>query len=207
MIRSATILSAALAAMVSTHAFAEGAVSPSPVHPSTTPVAVEEPRDIVAAIYRLALADLRKANAASPFFDRAARAKYFSKSFDVLVTSNETEAAHEGAAAIDFDPITASQDSEIKNLTLKTDLIDLTKAIVSASFVNHGQPTVVTYAFVKQDGAWKVDDIRGTTEKEAWSVRKILKDTGRPPQKLPGMPGAAKGADADGPQKAKSAHP
>ena len=117
---------------------------------------------------------------------RATREKYFSKSFDLLITTSETKAAHDGAAVLDFDPISASQDAELKKVTLKTDLLELGKAVVSASFENYGQPTVVTYDFVKEDGLWKVDDIKGTTEKEAWSVRKILKKNGEAPTKLPG---------------------
>ena len=151
-----------------------------------TPLAVEEPRDIVATIYRLAAADLRKAKPVSPFFDREVREKYFSKAFDLLVTTRETKAAHDGDAALDFDPISASQDAELQKVTLKTDVLELGKATVSASFTNHGQPTVVTYDFLRQDDAWTIDDIKGTTEKEAWSVRKILKASGRAPKALPG---------------------
>ncbi len=150
------------------------------------PLAVEEPRDVVAAIYRLAAGDLKKKDPTSPFFDRAVREKYFSKAFDLLVTTSETKAAHDGDASLDFDPVSASQDAELQKVTLKTDILELGKATVSASFTNHGQPTVVTYDFLRQDDAWKIDDIKGTTEKEAWSVRKILKASGRAPKALPG---------------------
>ena len=150
------------------------------------PLATEEPRDIVATIYRLAALDLKKAKPASPFFDREVREKYFSKAFDLLVTTSETKAAHDGDATLDFDPISASQDAELQKVTLKTDVLELGKAQVSASFTNHGQPTVVTYDFLRQDDAWTIDDIKGTTEKEAWSVRKILKASGRAPKALPG---------------------
>ncbi len=149
------------------------------------PVALEEPRDIVAAIYKQAAIDVKKAKA-TPFENRDTREKYFSKSFDLLVTTAETRAAHDGDAALDFDPISASQDAELQKVTLKTDVLELGKAVVSASFTNHGQPTVVTYDFVKEDGAWKINDLKGTTEKEAWSVRKILTASGKPPKKLPG---------------------
>ena len=75
----------------------------------------------------------------------------------------------------------------MKTATVKTDLLELGKAVVSASFTNLGKPAVVTYDFVKEDGAWAIDDIKGTTDKEAWSVRKILKGTGKEPTALPGM--------------------
>ena len=149
------------------------------------PIAVEEPRDIVAAIYKQAAIDVKKAKA-TPFENRDTRETYFSKSFDLLVTTAETKAAHDGDSALDFDPISASQDAELQKVTLKTDVLELGKAVVSASFTNHGQPTVVTYDFVKDGGAWKINDIKGTTEKEAWSVRKILTASGKAPKTLPG---------------------
>lgn len=162
---------------------------------STAPLAVEEPRDVVAKIYEKARAGLRKKNPESPFFSRSIRETFFSKGFDLLITTAETKAAHAGEAALDFDPVSASQDAEIQKVTLKTDLLEPGKAVVSASFSNHGQPTVVTYDFVKEDGLWKVNDIKGTTEKEAWSVRKILARGAREPKRLPGMEGAEAAPD------------
>ena len=163
---------------------------------ASAPVSVEEPRDVVAALYRLAAAEAKKTKPLSPFYDPKAREKYFSKSFDLLVTTSETKAAHEGDAALDFDPISASQDAELQKVTLKTDLLELNKAVVSATFLNHKLPTVVTYDFVKEDGGWKINDIKGTTEQEAWSVRKILRTDAKPPTRLPGMPDAKAAPDA-----------
>ncbi len=167
----------------------------APLSTKTAPVAIEEPRDIVAAIYKLAVADAKRSNPTSPFFERKVREKYFSKSFDLLVTEAETKAAHDGDAALDFDPISASQDAEIQKVTLKTDVLELGKAVVSASFLNQKQSTVVTYDFIRDGGDWKINDIKGTTEKEAWSVRKILRATGKEPTTLPGMPDAKAAPD------------
>ena len=179
--------------------FAQTAASTksAPTVAKAAPVVVQEPRDIADSIYKTAAADLRKPGHNSPFDSRLIRETYFSKSFDVAITAAETKAAHDGTAALTFDPISASPDAELKKVTLKTDVLELGHAVVSASFVSHGQPTVVTYDFIKEDGAWKIDDIKGTTEKEAWSVRKILKNPAREPKALPGMKDAAKAPDAD----------
>ena len=177
-------------------ASAQTTLKPSQPLTKTAPVEVQEPRDVVDAIYRLAAAELKKPNPTSPFYSRGAREKYFSKGFDLLVTSAEIKAAHDGDAMLDFDPVSASQDAELQKVTLKTDVVELGRAVVSASFANHGQPTVVTYDFVKEDGDWKIDDIKGTTEKEAWSVRKILKSAAKEPKALPGMKGASTPPDA-----------
>ena len=84
-------------------------------------------------------------------------------------------------------------------MTLKTDVIELNKAVVSATFLNHKQATVVTYDFVREGGEWKINDIKGTTEKEAWSVRKILTTSAKEPTTLPGMPDAKAAPDASAP--------
>lgn len=177
-------------------AHAQSPVTTAAPATKTAPAVVQEPRDIVDAIYKTAAVDVRKAGQ-SPFESRTVREKYFSKGFDVAITAAETRAAHEGDALLGFDPISASPGAELKKVTLKTDLLELGKAVVSASFLNHGQPTVVSYDFVKDEGGWKIDDIKGTTEKEAWSVRKILKNPAREPTQLPGMKDAAKAPDAD----------
>ena len=201
----ACLLTAALPSTV-LPAIAVGAEAAKPLAPLGTapatkaaPLATEEPRDVVATIYRLAAADLKKTGSEGPFFDRAVREKYFSKSFDLLVTGAETKAAHDGKATLDFDPISASQDAELQKVTLKTDVLELGKATVSASFANHGEPTVVTYDFIRQDDSWKINDVKGTTNKEAWSVRKILAASGRAPTELPGQKDATvKGGDKGG---------
>ena len=78
-------------------------------------------------------------------------------------------------------------------------MLELGKATVSASFTNHGEATVVTYDFIRQDDGWRINDVKGTTNKEAWSVRKILAASGRAPTELPGQKAATmKGGDKGG---------
>ena len=36
---------------------------------------------------------------------------------------------------------------------------------------------VVRYKFVREDGKWKIDDISGTLDGEAWSIRDMLSDS------------------------------
>ena len=193
-VSTALMMTALVAA--SPGAFAQTVAQPRATATTTTPAVIEEPRDIVDALYKSAVASLRK-RGESPFESPTIRAKYFSKSFDVAITAAETKAAHDKDVFLDFDPISASQDAELQKVTIKTGVLEPGKASVAASFLNRGQPTVVTYDFVKEEGAWKIDDIKGTTEKEAWSVRKILRNPAREPKALPGMKDATKAPDAD----------
>lgn len=190
----------AIGLVTSVGAQTEPLVAPPPVAKSASaPIGVEEPRDVVAALYRLAAAEAKKTKPLSPFYDPKARGKYFTKSFDLLVTTSETKAAHDGGGSLDFDPVSASQDAELQKVTLKTDLLEMNKAVVSATFLNHKLPTVVSYDFLKEEGDWKINDIKGTTEKEAWSVRKILRADGKQPTQLPGMPDAKAAPDSSTP--------
>jgi hypothetical protein len=36
---------------------------------------------------------------------------------------------------------------------------------------------VIRYNFVRDDKQWKIDDISGTIDGEAWSIRDILKES------------------------------
>ena len=193
---SSYLLLCALVAAGACAASAQVAAPTTAAPTKTAPAVVVEPRDIIDALYKIAVVSLRK-RGESPFEDPAIRARYFSKSFDVAITAAETKAAHDKDVFLGFDPISASQDAELQKVTIKTGVLEPGKASVAASFVNRGQPTVVTYDFVKDDGAWKIDDIKGTTEKEAWSVRKILRNPAREPKALPGMKDAVKAPDAD----------
>ena len=41
-------------------------------------------------------------------------------------------------------------------------------------------PTIsVRYNFVRDDGKWKIDDISGASDGEAWSIRGMLTDSSR----------------------------
>ena len=78
--------------------------------------------------------------------------------------------------AIDFDPVTSSQDPHVRFFDVKTEKQDDTTATVAASFGVHRKepPLVVRYDFVREGNQWKIDNIHGDVKKKPWSVREIL---------------------------------
>jgi hypothetical protein len=79
--------------------------------------------------------------------------------------------------AIDFDIVSMSQDPSIASYQLKTEKPDDQHATVVAIFVigpNHtetGQKVVVNYDFLREGGAWKIDDVRSSIDKKPWTLR------------------------------------
>jgi hypothetical protein len=111
------------------------------------------------------------------------RAKGFSKSLAELWTKADRLQAKngDGVGAIDWDPVTASQDPLVKSFTVKVERQDGKSATVAVTLVDpRGKrrvpaDEVVRWDLVKEGGAWKVDDLRGTVDGSPWSVRASLK--------------------------------
>jgi len=78
---------------------------------------------------------------------------------------------------LDFDPITNAQDPSVRDLSIAVESADNAKAIVAASFDSEGGTArnIVRYVFVRESGAWKVDDISGQSGDEKWDLRELMK--------------------------------
>jgi hypothetical protein len=57
------------------------------------------------------------------------------------------------------------------------------KAIIAVTLASRGAPrakpadNTIRYNFVHDDGQWRIDDISGTSDGEAWSIRGMLADS------------------------------
>ena len=85
-----------------------------------------------------------------------------------------------GDAAIDFDVVTNSQGAEVKSYALAVERRDANHATVVAT-VDPGdwvrqsaRENVVTFSLLRQAGRWRVDDVSGIAEPNAWSLRDLL---------------------------------
>ena len=54
-----------------------------------------------------------------------------------------------------------------------------TLAVTIAGHRNDRKPAdlIVRYDFVREAGSWRIDDIKGASDGEAWSIRKMLTDS------------------------------
>ncbi len=68
-------------------------------------------------------------------------------------------ASEEEPGQLDFDVFLYAQDYQLSDLTIRAVSEASDRAEVEAAFKNMDRPTTVVFRFVKEDGAWKVDDI------------------------------------------------
>jgi len=112
------------------------------------------------------------------------RPHYLSRSLVALWAKAEALTEEGYAGPIEFDPISNSQDPRIYGFGVKVEHQDETRATVSATFAERpgsylaAPKQTITYVLVREDGAWKIDDIRGTARSRPveWSLRKLLAD-------------------------------
>jgi hypothetical protein len=80
---------------------------------------------------------------------------------------------------VDFDPVTNSQDPDVKSFKVETEKLDADKALIAVTITGNtprSKPAdqVVRYEFVREPMGWKIDDIKGAIDGEAWSIRAML---------------------------------
>lgn len=140
------------------------------------PAADQPPADVVAAIYRAAAGPGGNYDdGTSVFFDPATRKRFLSKKLraDLAAMLKRTPKGDE--PDLDFDPVCACNDPSVDDLTIAAESASEREAVVIASFQAHDEKEriVLRYLLVREDGAWKVDNIV-STGKDKWDVNKIV---------------------------------
>jgi hypothetical protein len=84
---------------------------------------------------------------------------------------------------VDFDPVTNSQEPNVKSFKLVPEKLEADKAVVAVTISGRGAPrpksvdNTIRYNLVRDAGQWKIDDINGASDGEAWSIRSMLTDS------------------------------
>ncbi len=145
--------------------------------PSPDPVA------ILTAIYTRAAKGKGDGGAAFVTVDKAARAKYLSKSLTTLWARADAHTPKGDVGPVDFDPVTNSQEPDVKSFKVTADKLEAEKAAVAVTMTSHREPPKISaddtvhYDFVREGGVWKIDDIKGSVDGEAWSIRAMLEES------------------------------
>lgn len=107
-----------------------------------------------------------------------------SKSFAALWKRSDDATPKEDEPVPGFDVASNSQGMDVTSVTVKVERQDARTAIVAATLAsaypfarNSPEENVVRYDFVREDGAWKIDDVRGTIHPNAWSLRQIFTES------------------------------
>jgi hypothetical protein len=138
-----------------------------------------DPVAIINAIYTRAAKGKGDGGGAFIIENKAAKAKYLSKSLVELWAKADADTPKGEVGPIDFDPVTNSQEPDVKSFKLMAEKLETDKAVIAATIIGRmprAKPAdnVIRYNFVREAGQWKIDDISGTIDGEAWSIRDIL---------------------------------
>ncbi len=149
------------------------AASPSP----------NDPLAIVNAIYARVAKGKGNSGGAFVIESNAAKAKYLSKSLVKLWAAADAHTPKGDVGPVDFDPVTNSQEPDVKSFNAVAEKLDADKAVIAVTIAGRGAPrtrpadNTIRYNFVRDDGQWKIDDISGSSDGEAWSIRDMLTDS------------------------------
>jgi hypothetical protein len=141
-----------------------------------------DPVAIVTAIYTRAAKGKGDSGGAFVIENKAAKAKYLSKSLVDLWARADANTPKGDVGPVDFDPVTNSQEPDIKSFKVAAEKLEADKALIAVTLTGHtarAKPSddIIRYKFVRDDGKWKIDDISGTLDGEAWSIRDMLAES------------------------------
>ncbi|RED42447.1 uncharacterized protein DUF3828 [Rhodopseudomonas thermotolerans] len=164
-------LALASLACLAAGAFPAAASAQTPAKPQAG-----DPAALLTRLYKAAAKD----NAGGAFVNNAKeRAKYLSKSLAALWTRAEAKVPDGEIGPIDFDPVSNSQDPDIKSFVIKAERQDDSGATLAVALIGSqrrkvGADGVIRYDLVRDGESWRIDDIRGSAEGQPWSVRQTL---------------------------------
>ncbi|MBX9648782.1 MAG: YbjP/YqhG family protein [Xanthobacteraceae bacterium] len=168
--RRALIRSGAAGLLVTTLSRRAFAASPSPADPTA----------IVTAIYSRAAKGKGDSGGAFIIENKAAKAKYLSKSLVALWAKADAHTPKGDVGPIDFDPVTNSQEPDVKSFKVAPEKQEADKATLAVTIEGRNAPArkpadrTIRYEFVRDGIEWKIDDIKGASDGAPWSIRAML---------------------------------
>src|SRR3954447_808272 len=153
-----------------------------PCRASAAPAAPNDPVGIVTAIYTRAAKGKGDGGGAFVIENKAAKAQYLSKALVALWAKADAHTPKGDVGPVDFDPVTNSQEPDVKSFKLDAAKMEADKATIAVTITGHRNDRkpadqIVRYDFLREAGSWRIDDIKGSSDGEAWSIRKMLTDS------------------------------
>ena len=147
------------------------------------PATSDDPVAIVTAIYTRVAKGKGDSGGGFVIENKAAKAKYLSKALIALWAKADAHTPKGDVGPVDFDPVTNSQDPDVKSFKVDTEKLDASKASIVVTLDGHRgkrekpADAIIHYDFVHEPTGWKIDDIKGSGDGEAWSIRAMLTDS------------------------------
>src|ERR1700688_1051801 len=124
------------------------------------PPPASDPVAIVTAIYIRAAKGKGDGGGGFVIENKAAKAKYLSKSLIELWAKADAHTPKGDVGPVDFDPVTNSQDPDVKSFKVDVEKLEADKAVIAITIAGRGAPRVhsvddtIRYNFVR--GQWKI---------------------------------------------------
>ena len=140
-----------------------------------------DPVAIITAIYSRVAKGKGDGGGGFVIENRAAKSKYLSKSLIALWAKADAHTPKGDVGPVDFDPVTNSQDPDVKSFKVEAEKLEADRALIAVTMTGHGTQRkatdqIVRYDLVREGKDWKIDDIKGASDGEPWSIRAMLAD-------------------------------
>lgn len=139
-----------------------------------------DPGDAITAIYRRAAAGKGDGGGQFVWLTSRDRRAHFTRDLAELWDRAEKATPEGEQTPPGFDPVTASQDPNLKSFAVRVEEHMAARAVVRVE-LRHGQApggaqAAIRYTLRHQQGRWLIDEIASTEQKgpEAWSLRALL---------------------------------
>jgi hypothetical protein len=143
------------------------------------PPAASDPVGIITAIYTRAAKGKGDGGGGFVVENKAAKTKYLSTSLIGLWAKADAHTPKGDVGPIDFDPVTNSQDPDVKSFKVEAEKLESDRALIAVTVAGHGTPRkaadqVIRYELAREGKGWKIDDIKGASDGAPWSIRAML---------------------------------
>src|SRR5690242_355896 len=137
--------------------------------PAFAQAPADDPTSILPSIYTRAAKGKGDGGAGFVTENKAAKAKYLSKALVALWAKADAHTPKGDVGPIDFDPVTNSQEPDVKSFKVEAEKLDAERAVIAVTITGHGTPRkaadqIVRYDLVREGNDWKVDDIKGASD-------------------------------------------
>jgi hypothetical protein len=145
--------------------------------------AADDPAGILTAIYTRVARGKGDGGGTFVIQTKASRTKYLSNALVALWAKADARTRKGDGGPVDFDPVTNSQDPDVKSFKVVAEKQGADKATIAVTIESHQREAranpadkTIRYDFVHEAGQWKIDDIKGADDGGPWSVRALLTD-------------------------------
>lgn len=125
-----------------------------------------DPAALIASIYKTYTADSNPPGYSDVYSHR----------LQALIDADAKNTPAGDAGKIDWDVFVDGNNWELSDLNIALVAKTAARAQVRARFINMKEPRDMIFDLVREDGAWRIDDIRAMRKGGRWTMSKILTD-------------------------------